>query len=37
MVRGGIEVIALQITLLDGTGAVIDLGIARAQVKKAIR
>ncbi|KAA1421681.1 hypothetical protein F0U44_05245 [Nocardioides humilatus] len=37
MVRGGIEVIALQITLLDGTGAVIDLGVARAQVKKAIR
>ncbi|MEZ0577136.1 choice-of-anchor P family protein [Nocardioides sp. MH1] len=37
MVRGGIEVIALQVTLLDGTGAVIDLGVARAQVKKAIR
>lgn len=36
MVRGGIQVIALQITLLDGTGAVIDLGIARAQIKKAI-
>ncbi len=36
LVRGGIEVIALQITLLDGTGAVIDLGVARAQVKKAI-
>lgn len=36
-VRGGIQVIALQITLLDGTGAVIDLGVARAQVKKAIR
>ncbi|WP_183095406.1 choice-of-anchor P family protein [Nocardioides stalactiti] len=34
--RGGIEVIALRITLLDGTGAVIDLGVARAQVKKAI-
>ena len=37
MVRGGIQVVALQITLLDGTGAVIDLGVARAQVKKAIR
>jgi hypothetical protein len=36
LVRGGIEVIALQITLLDGTGAVIDLGVARTQVKKAI-
>lgn len=36
-IRGGIQVIALQITLLDGTGAVIDLGVARAQVKKAIR
>jgi hypothetical protein len=36
MVRGGIGVVALRITLLDGTGAVIDLGIARAQVKKAI-
>lgn len=35
-VRGGLEVIALQITLLDGTGAVIDLGIARTQIKKAI-
>ncbi len=37
LVRGGIEVIALQVTLLDGSGAVIDLGVARAQVKKAIR
>jgi hypothetical protein len=36
MVRGGIGVVALRITLLDGTGAVIDLGIARTQVKKAI-
>ncbi|MDZ5619798.1 choice-of-anchor P family protein [Nocardioides sp. HM23] len=36
MVRGGIQVIALQLTLLDGTGAVIDLGVARTQVKKAI-
>ncbi len=36
-VRGGVEVVALRVTLLDGTGAVIDLGIARAQVKKAIR
>jgi hypothetical protein len=36
MTRGGIGVVALRITLLDGTGAVIDLGIARAQVKKAI-
>ena len=35
-VRGGIEVVALRVKLLDGTGAVIDLGIARAQVKKAI-
>lgn len=37
LVRGGIQVIALQLTLLDGTGAVIDLGVARTQVKKAIR
>ncbi len=36
MMRGGIQVIALRLTLLDGTGAVIDLGVARAQVKKAI-
>ncbi|WP_146207293.1 choice-of-anchor P family protein [Nocardioides silvaticus] len=36
-VRGGLEVVALRVKLLDGTGAVIDLGIARAQVKKAIR
>ena len=36
MVRGGIAVVALRITLLDGTGAVIDLGIARTQVKRAI-
>jgi hypothetical protein len=36
MVRGGIGVVALRITLLDGTGAVIDLGIARTQLKKAI-
>lgn len=36
MIRGGIEVIALRITLLDGVGAVIDLGVARTQVKKAI-
>jgi len=35
-VRGGLQVIALQITLLDGSGAVIDLGVARTQVKKAI-
>lgn len=34
--RGGIQVIALRVTLLDGTGAVIDLGIAKTQVKKAI-
>ncbi len=37
LVRGGIEVIGLRVTLLDGTGAVIDLGVARAQIKKAIR
>lgn len=36
LIRGGIEVIALRITLLDGAGAVIDLGVARTQVKKAI-
>lgn len=36
LIRGGIEVIALRITLLDGVGAVIDLGVARTQVKKAI-
>jgi len=33
---GGIEVVALRITLLDGTGAVIDLGVARTEVRKAI-
>ncbi|KAA1427646.1 choice-of-anchor P family protein [Nocardioides antri] len=37
MIRGGIEVVALRVTLLDGAGAVIDLGVARVQVKKAIR
>jgi hypothetical protein len=36
MTRGGIGVVALRVTLLDGTGAVFDLGIARTQVKKAI-
>lgn len=36
LIRGGIEVIALRVTLLDGVGAVIDLGVARTQVKKAI-
>jgi hypothetical protein len=36
MTRGGIGVVALRVTLLDGSGAVIDLGIARTQVKKAI-
>lgn len=36
MTRGGIGVVALRVTLLDGSGAVIDLGIARVQVKKAI-
>ena len=37
LIRGGIEVIALRITMLDGSGGVFDLGIARTQVKKAIR
>lgn len=32
-IQGGIQVIALQISLLDGSGATIDLGIARAQIK----
>lgn len=33
-IKNGISVIALRITLLDGTGAVIDLGIAEAQIRK---
>ncbi|GAA4374144.1 choice-of-anchor P family protein [Nocardioides caricicola] len=32
--RFGISVVALRITLLDGTGAVIDLGIARAGIRR---
>lgn len=31
--RWGISVVALRITLLDGTGAVIDLGIAQAAIR----
>ena len=31
--RFGISVVALRITLLDGTGAVIDLGIAKAAIR----
>ncbi|MDI6908736.1 choice-of-anchor P family protein [Nocardioides sp.] len=32
-VAGGISVVALRITLLDGTGAVIDLGVAKATIR----
>jgi len=32
-VAGGIKVVALRITLLDGTGAVIDLGVAKASIR----
>ncbi|WP_296602792.1 choice-of-anchor P family protein [Nocardioides sp.] len=31
---GGLKVIALRITLLDGTGAVIDLGIAKTTIRR---
>lgn len=30
--RGGVSVVALRLTLLDGTGAVIDLGLAKAAI-----
>ncbi len=33
-IKNGISVIALRITLLDGTGATLDLGIAEFQVRK---
>lgn len=32
--RSGISVVALRITLLDGTGAVIDLGVAKALIRR---
>ncbi len=31
---GGLKVIALRITLLDGTGAVIDLGVAKTTIRR---
>ena len=31
----GIAVVALRITLLDGTGAVIDLGTAKLSIKRS--
>ena len=31
--KSGISVVALRITLLDGTGAVIDLGVAKAHIR----
>lgn len=34
-IKNGISVIALRITLLDGSGAVIDLGLAEFQIRKA--
>ena len=33
----GIEVVALRVTLLDGSGAVIDLGEAKLGIKRAER
>ena len=35
--KNGLAVTALRITLLDGTGAVIDLGNARFQVRRPAR
>jgi hypothetical protein len=32
-VAGGIKVVALRITLLDGTGAVVNLGVAKATIR----
>ena len=32
-VAGGVKVVALRITLLDGTGAVIDLGAAKVSIR----
>ena len=32
-IPGGLKVIALQITLLDGSGAVIDLGVAKTSIR----
>jgi hypothetical protein len=36
-IRGGMTVTALRITLLDGSGAVIDLGLAKFRVQKSGR
>jgi hypothetical protein len=33
-IAGGLKVIALRITLLDGTGAVIDLGVAKTTIRR---
>lgn len=33
-IKNGISVVALRITLLDGTGAVIDLGMAEVRIRK---
>ena len=33
-VAGGLKVIALRITLLDGSGAVLDLGVAKTTIRK---
>ncbi len=33
-VKNGLSVVALRVTVLDGTGAVIDLGIAKLQIRK---
>lgn len=33
-VPGGVKVVALRISLLDGTGAVIDLGVAKATIRR---
>ena len=34
-VPGGVSVVALRVTLLDGTGAVIDLGVAKATIRSS--
>lgn len=34
--KNGLRVIGLQVTLFDGTGAVVDLGIAQIQIKKGV-
>ncbi|MGB0100075.1 MAG: choice-of-anchor P family protein [Nocardioides sp.] len=33
-IRGGLKVVALRISLLDGTGAVIDLGVAKTFIRR---